>query len=105
MTDENQIKALFCVLCRRFMDYVPKFESCVEERKVINETPKGYRMSISHGTSVYPCADYESFESRQVAHRWCIRHVIASIEKIKQKMRAAEATEIKLIEASRNYDE
>lgn len=33
MTDENQIKVLFCILRRRFVDYVPEFENCVEERK------------------------------------------------------------------------
>lgn len=68
MTDENQIKVLFCILRRRFVDYVPEFENCVEEREVINETPKGYRMSVSYGTSVYLHADYEFFESRQAAY-------------------------------------
>ena len=71
MTDENQIKVLFCILRRRFVDYVPEFENCVEEREVINETPKGYRMSVSYGTSVYLHADYEFFESRQAAYQWC----------------------------------
>ena len=102
MTDENQIKVLFCILRRRFVDYVPEFENCVEEREVINETPKGYRMSVSYGTSVYLHADYEFFESRQAAYQWCARRVTASIEKMKQKMQAAEATKIKLIEASGN---
>ncbi|EGO0259841.1 hypothetical protein E4P54_16540 [Salmonella enterica subsp. enterica serovar Panama] len=100
MTDENQIKVLFCILRRRFVDYVPEFENCVEEREVINETPKGYRMSVSYGTSVYLHADYEFFESRQAAYQWCARRVTASIEKMKQKIQAAEATKIKLIEAS-----
>ena len=105
MTDENQIKVLFCILRRRFVDYVPEFEKCVEEREVINETPKGYRMSVSYGTSVYLHADYEFFESRQAAYQWCARRVTASIEKMKQKMQAAEATKIKLIEASGNCGE
>lgn len=105
MTDENQIKVLFCILRRRFVDYVPEFENCVEEREVINETPKGYRMSVSYGTSVYLHADYEFFESRQAAYQWCARRVTASIEKMKQKMQAAETTKIKLIEASGNCGE
>ena len=99
MTDENQIKVLFCILRRRFVDYVPEFENCVEEREVINETPKGYRMSVSYGTSVYLHADYEFFESLQAAYQRCARLVSASIEKTIQKIQAAEATTITLIKA------
>lgn len=102
MTDENQKRVLFCVLRRRFVEYVPTFENCVEKREVINETPKGYRLAVSYGTSVYLHDEYEFFETSEAAYRWCARRVTTRIDKMKQEIQAAEETKIKLVEASGN---
>lgn len=89
---------IFCIKRRHFLNHVPAFEKCVEKREVVNETPKGYRVVVSYGTTVYLQADYVFFEGEAEAYAYCAQLATAHIEKVKAELQKHEEVLTKLLD-------